>query len=103
VLRPGDTVRLRDELVLLCVSRPRELPKLRAKGALHAYGEADEFGIVGESEAANRMRAQLEKAADGDDHVIVFGESGTGKELVAAAIHSRSSRGKVPWVTRNAS
>jgi DNA-binding NtrC family response regulator len=103
VLRPGDTVRLRDELVLLCVSRSRELPKLRAKGALHAYGEADEFGIVGESEAANRMRAQLEKAADGDDHVIVFGESGTGKELVAAAIHSRSSRGKVPWVTRNAS
>jgi len=103
VLRPGDTVRLRDELVLLCLSRPRVLPKLQAEGALHAYGEADEFGIAGESEAANRMRAQLEDAAEGDDHVIVDGESGTGKELVAAGIHRRSSRGKVPWVSRNAS
>ena len=57
ILRPGDTLRLRDELVLLCVSRPRVLPKLHAEGALHPFGEADEFGIVGESEAAYRMRA----------------------------------------------
>ena len=102
VLRPGDTLRLRDELVLLCVSRPRVLPKLQAEGPLHPFGEADEFGIVGESEAAYLMRAQIKSAAKGNDHVLIHGETGTGKELVAAAIHRRSSRGNVPWVPRNA-
>ena len=61
----------------------------------------DEFGIAGESEAANRLRAQVESAAKGNDPVLIDGESGTGKELVAAAIHRRSSRGNVPWVPRN--
>lgn len=103
VLRPGDTLRLKGEVVLLCVSRSRELPKLLSGPARHAFGEADADGIVGESEGAYRMRAQLENAAHGDHHVFVEGETGTGKELAAAAVHRRSSRAKGPYVSYNAS
>ena len=89
--------------MLLCVSRSRVLPAMQSGGALHAFGEPDDSGIVGESEAAYRMRAQLASAARGDEHVLIEGESGTGKELAAAVVHRRSSRAKGPWVTRNAS
>jgi transcriptional regulator with AAA-type ATPase domain len=102
-LRPGDTVMFRDEVVLLCVSRPRVLPALPPGHPLHAFGEPDADGIVGESPAVWRMRAELARAAGGASHVLLQGESGTGKELAAGVIHHRSSRAKGPFVSRNAS
>jgi two-component system nitrogen regulation response regulator GlnG/two-component system response regulator HydG len=102
VLRPGDTLRLKGEVVLVCVWRSRALPSSPSGRPLHAFGEADEYEIVGESEAAYRMRAQLESAAQGDDHVMIDGESGTGKELAAGVMQRRSSRARGPWVPRNA-
>jgi DNA-binding NtrC family response regulator len=102
VLRPGDTVMLRNEVVLLCVLRPRELPPLPPGCELHPFGEPDPDGIVGESPAAWRMRDQLARAARGEDHVLILGESGTGKELAAAAVQKRSSRARGPFVSRNA-
>jgi DNA-binding NtrC family response regulator len=101
-LRPGDTLRLKGEVVLVCVWRSRTLPSWPSGRPLHAYGEADEYGIVGESEAAYRMRAQLESAAQGDDDVLIDGESGTGKELAAKVMQRRSSRARGPWISRNA-
>ena len=103
VLRPGDTVMLRNEVVLLCVSRPRALPALSPVRALHAFGEPDAGGIVGESPAAWRLREDLGRAARGPSHVLIQGESGTGKELAAAVIHAMSRRASGPWVSRNAS
>jgi transcriptional regulator with AAA-type ATPase domain len=101
-LRPGDTVMFRNEVVLLCVLRPRMLPALPAGFALHAFGEPDADGIVGESPAAWRMRAELARVAAGSSHVLIRGESGTGKELAAAVIHHRSNRARGPLVSRNA-
>jgi two-component system nitrogen regulation response regulator GlnG/two-component system response regulator HydG len=98
ILRPGDTVMFRNEVVLLCVSRPRALPALSPARALHAFGEPDAGGIVGESPAAWRMREELGRAARGSSHVLIQGESGTGKELAAAAIHAMSRRGGVRGV-----
>jgi DNA-binding NtrC family response regulator len=102
-LRPGDTVMLRREAVLLCVSRPRVLSEMHGAGELHAFGEPDAHGIVGESPAVWRMRAELARAAGGASHVLIQGDSGTGKELAAAVIHHRSSRASGPFVSRNAS
>jgi two-component system nitrogen regulation response regulator GlnG/two-component system response regulator HydG len=102
ILRHGDTLRLEGEVVLVCVWRSRALPARSSAEPLHAYGEADAYGIVGESEAAHRMRAQLESAAQGDEHVLIEGESGTGKELAAKVMQRRSSRARGPWVSRNA-
>ena len=103
ILRPGDTVMFRNEVVLLCVSRPRALPALSPARALHAFGEPDPHGIVGESPAVWRMREELGRAGRGPSHVLIQGESGTGKELAAAVVHAMSRRGAVRWVSCNAS
>ncbi len=89
-------------MLLVCVWPSRVLPALKSGGPLHAYGEADANDIVGESEEAYRMRAQLERAAEGDEHLMIDGESGTGKELAAGVIQRRSNRAKGPWISRNA-
>jgi DNA-binding NtrC family response regulator len=103
VLHPGDTVMLRNEVVLLCVSRPRELPAPPPGRELHAFGEPDADGIVGESPAAWLLRDQLARAARGESHVLLQGDSGTGKEMAASVLHDRSSRAGGPFVSRNAS
>jgi DNA-binding NtrC family response regulator len=102
VLHPGDTVMLRNEVVLLCVSRPRELPALPLLRELHAFGGPDRDGIVGESPAAWRLRDELARAARGRSHVLLLGDSGTGKEMAAKVVHERSSRAGRPWISRNA-
>ena len=103
ILRAGDTVMFRNEAVLLCVSRPRALPALSPARELHAFGEPDADGIVGESPAVWRMREELARAARGQSHVLIQGDSGTGKEMAAAVIHEMSSRAGEPFVSRNAS
>jgi DNA-binding NtrC family response regulator len=102
-LAPGDTVLLQGELLLVAVLRPRILPGPSDADERHAFGEADDDGIVGEGPAAWSLRAQLAKVAPTHDHVLLEGESGTGKELAAAAIHRRSKRAKGPLVACNAS
>jgi transcriptional regulator with GAF, ATPase, and Fis domain len=49
-------------------------------------------GIVGESEALQRVLRQVDLVAPTDANVLIQGESGTGKELIARAIHQRSPR-----------
>jgi DNA-binding NtrC family response regulator len=102
-LGPGDTVMLRDELVLLCVLRPRMIPGLRGVSTLQSFGAADAHGIAGESPEAWELRDQLALAARTNDHVLIRGESGTGKELAAAAIVEQSPRAAGPRVSHNAS
>ncbi len=102
-LVPGETVMLRDELVLLCVLRPRMLPELRGVSKLQPFGEADAHGIVGESPEAWELRDQLALAARTNDHVLLRGESGTAKELAAAVIVEQSPRAAGPRVSHNAS
>lgn len=49
-------------------------------------------GIVGQSEAMQRVLRQVEQVAPTDSSVLIQGETGVGKELVAHAIHNLSSR-----------
>ncbi len=103
-LRPGDVLEIRGQLVLLCVLRPPRLPPLRhfPPTALGAFGQADAFGMVGESPQAHRLRDRLAFAAQAAGHALLVGESGTGKELAAGVIHRLSPRASGPWVARNA-
>ncbi len=68
----------------------------------HAFGEADAFGLVGESPGMWTLRERLAAAADARTHVLVLGETGAGKELAARAIHGLSDRDDKPYVPRNA-
>jgi DNA-binding NtrC family response regulator len=102
LVRPGETVEIEDQLLLICGSRPAELPYAEPDLAQHPFGLADRFGIVGESPAAWRLRESIAFMAARSGHLLLIGQSGTGKELVAQAIHALSNRSHRPLIARNA-
>lgn len=57
--------------------------------------------IIGESPAAQRLRAQIHLAAQRDVSVLLHGPTGAGKDVAARAIHGESSRSKGPYVAVN--
>ena len=60
------------------------------------------FGeIIGESQALNRVLAQIEAVARTPASVLILGESGVGKEMIARAIHTQSDRADMPLVKVN--
>lgn len=97
-LQPGDLLELDRELMMLCVSRPEQLPNTAAH---HPFGQPDEFGIVGETPETWHLREQIRFCAESGSHVLIQGPSGTGKELVAQAIHHLSCPRRT-LVSRNA-
>jgi formate hydrogenlyase transcriptional activator len=59
--------------------------------------------LVGQSQALQRVLAQVEQVAPTASTVLLLGETGTGKELVASAIHEFSPRRDQPMVSVNCS
>lgn len=105
MIHPGDTLYLRNQLLLLCIRRPLRLPPLRAyvKDRLRDFGLPDVDGMIGESPAMWHLRERLAACARSDQNVLVVGESGSGKELAAQAIHAMSVRREKPLVADNIS
>jgi two-component system nitrogen regulation response regulator GlnG/two-component system response regulator HydG len=100
---PGDLLALRNELLFLCVRRAAAAPQ--GPDLLvppHAFGRPDAHGIVGESDAAWRLRQRIFAVARQHFHVLITGDSGSGKELVARAVHAWSPRARRAMVARNA-
>jgi len=95
----SDVIVLRNALVLFVVRREASA---RAVELSFPFGEADRFGVVGESAAVWHLREQLAIAARSPHHVLLRGPSGAGKELAARAIHGLSSRADKTIVARNA-
>ncbi len=58
-------------------------------------------GIVGKSQAMQRVVGTARQVASSDIPVLIMGESGTGKELIARAIHNNSRRRKERLVALN--
>jgi len=64
-------------------------------------GAGDLGGLVGRSQAMERVYETIRNAASARSTVLIVGESGTGKELVAKALHRLSPRASGPFVTVN--
>lgn len=58
-------------------------------------------GIIGESEALNKVVEKIRIVAKSNSTVMFRGESGTGKELFATAIHELSPRNRKPFIKVN--
>lgn len=71
----------------------RQLERLTFESAKHR--------IIGDSPAARKMVAMIEKVAPTDATVLIRGPSGAGKELVARALHFNSPRRDKTLVTVN--
>ncbi len=99
-VQAGDTLTLRNAMVLLVVTRRTDF--VRDLSEDFPFGQADAHGMVGESSAAWELRKALSFAARSSEHVLLLGESGAGKELAARAIHAMSERARRPLTTRNA-
>ncbi|MEI8172343.1 MAG: sigma-54 dependent transcriptional regulator [Deltaproteobacteria bacterium] len=63
--------------------------------------EVDRQGIVGSSEAMQRIYDDIKKVAGTTTTVLITGETGTGKELIANAIHRNSPRKNNPFIKIN--
>jgi len=90
--------------VLLALAKAEERESLRRENRAlkRAMREERTFhGILGKSEAIEKVFATIEKVADYKTTVLIQGESGTGKELVARALHEASARKDKPFVPLN--
>ncbi|BAM04337.1 sigma-54-dependent transcriptional regulator [Phycisphaera mikurensis] len=71
---------------------PRTAADPAAKAPRSAAPRDPLAGIVGDSPAMRRVKAELVPVAAADATVLIRGESGTGKEVVARACHAASRR-----------
>jgi len=55
-------------------------------------------GIIGHSEALQRLTDQVRLVSPSKATILLEGESGTGKELIAQAVHQSSPRARGPFV-----
>lgn len=79
----------------------REVQALRDRLELeNAYlqseisSERSHHSVIGASDAAQRIRAQIALVAGSRAHVLITGEPGTGKTLVASEIHKASAQSR---------
>ena len=91
-----------DEELLNAVERVLEKADTR-KAALKQSPKPPTIrhGIIGESQAVQKVFSAIEKAALSSATILIAGESGTGKELVARAIHYNSPLCSTPFVPIN--
>jgi len=61
----------------------------------------NDIGIIGNSEAIERLRMMVKRIAPTAITALLLGESGTGKEVTANAIHIASDRKKNPFIAIN--
>jgi DNA-binding NtrC family response regulator len=92
-----------DEELFSAVERVLDKLHLRraAQPPLTQSRIASHYGLIGESEAMQKVFGAIEKAASTPATVLISGESGTGKELLARAIHYHSPRASAPFVPVN--
>ncbi len=88
-VRPGDVIEFG---TVLCTLVGEAAPRPPAPEA----GD-----IVVADPAMRRLHTLLDRAAEGNIHVLLLGETGVGKEVFAERLHRRSSRREKPFVKIN--
>ena len=92
------------ERLIQCVQRAAEKRSLVLENRRlreNARQAEDDFPLIGQTPAMDRLRQTLRQIADTDVDVLVTGETGSGKEVVARLLHGWSRRAKGNFVALN--
>jgi nitrogen regulation protein NR(I) len=99
LLKPFDAPKLK-EIVANALKAARDMKQVVSYQPL-LESEDYELGIVGRSEAMQRVFKLIGQVAATDATALITGESGTGKELAARAIYHHSHRSEQPFLAVN--
>ncbi len=80
------------EKVILTVKNALTQKKLEEENIQLKESIQTEHHLIGKSNAIQKLRDEIDKAAPTNAPVLIHGEDGTGKELVARLIHQKSQR-----------
>lgn len=93
------------QLWLRSVRRAAEVTHLREENTelrrQVATSKPPADGLLGDSPALAKLRAQIARTAATKATVLITGETGSGKEIVAGALHHYSPRAQQPFVKVN--
>ncbi|HET9334882.1 MAG TPA: sigma-54 dependent transcriptional regulator [Sphingomicrobium sp.] len=99
VAKPWSNERLAATVRSAASLRRTKLEARQERDRSSELAQNDETPLVGESEAMQRVRTLIDRAAPTDANVLILGENGTGKEIVAREIHRKSRRSDQPMVS----
>ena len=99
VAKPWSNERLAATVRSAAALRRTKLEARLERGRSSELAQNGETPLLGESEAMQRVRALIDRAAPTDANVLILGENGTGKEIVAREIHRQSRRSNQPMVS----
>jgi two-component system nitrogen regulation response regulator NtrX len=87
--------------LLITLSRAIEQRELRLENVELKERVEKKYRLVGDSEAMQRVRAEIAAAGPTNASVLIDGENGSGKEIVAREVHRRSRRASRLFVAVN--
>jgi DNA-binding NtrC family response regulator len=99
VAKPWGNERLAATVRSAAVLRRSKREARLERGRTSELSHNDETPLLGQSEAMERIRTLIVRAAPTDANVLILGENGTGKEIVAREIHRKSRRGDQPMLS----
>ncbi len=92
---------LAPESLLVALRSAETLVRTQAENRSLRAALGPQPDLVGTSPEIEQVRRLIAQVGPTEARVLVLGESGTGKELVANAIHRRSPRARLPFVSVN--
>jgi DNA-binding NtrC family response regulator len=99
VAKPWSNERLAATVRSAASLRRTKLEARLERGRTSELAHNGETRLLGDSEAMERVRILIDRAAPTDANVLILGENGTGKEIVAREIHRKSRRGDQPIIS----
>jgi len=99
VAKPWSNERLAATVRSAASLRRTKLEARMERSRSSELGQNGEMQLLGDSEAMQRIRTLIDRAAPTDANVLILGENGTGKEIVAREIHRLSRRSSHPMLS----
>ena len=89
------------EVINVIISRAFTLATIESENRTMRAVTDSNIGIIGNSEAIERLRTMVKRIAPTNITALLLGESGTGKEVTAKAVHLASDRSDKPFIAIN--